>query len=81
MENLILLVVAMAALCCMATNTVMIFKLLYQKQSQTKQEPEKTSEEKERERIALETYRKEMEGLQNMMSYTGFNFTNRGEGK
>lgn len=81
MENLILLVVAMAALCCMATNTVMIFKLLYQKQTQTKQEPEKTPEEQERERIALETYRMEMEGLQNMMSYTGFDFKNRGEGK
>lgn len=81
MENLILLVLAMAALCCMATNTVMIFKLLYQKQEQTKQEPEKSPEERERERIALETYRAEMEGLQNMMSYTGFGFKNRGEDK
>lgn len=81
MENLILLVIAMAALCCMATNTVMIFKLLYQKHPQTKQEPEKTPEEQERERNALETYRMEMEGLQNMMSYTGFDFKNRGEGK
>lgn len=78
MENLILLVIAVAALCCMATNTVMIFKLLYQKQEATPKAPEKTPEEKERERLALEQYRLETEGLQNMMAYTGFGFKNRG---
>ena len=81
MENLILLVVVLAALCCVTTHTVMIFKLLYTKRERTNREPEKTPEEKERERIALETYRSEMEGLQNMMSYTGFGFKNRGDGK
>lgn len=79
MENLILLIVAMAALCCMATNTVMIFKLLHQKQEPAKAEPEKNPEEKERERLALERYRLETEGVQNMMAYTGFGFKNRGE--
>ena len=78
MENLILLIVAMAALCCMATNTVMIVKLLHQKQEPVKPEPEKSPEERERERLALEQYRLETEGLQNMMAYTGFGFKNRG---
>ena len=79
MENLILLIIAMAALCCMATNTVMIFKLMNQKQEPAAREPEKTPEEKERERLALEQYRLETEGLQNMMAYTGFGFKNRGD--
>lgn len=78
MENLILLIVAMAALCCMATNAVMIVKLLYRTQEPVQREPEKTAEEKERERLALEQYRLETEGLQNMMTYTGFGFKNRG---
>lgn len=78
MENLILLIVAMAALCCMATNTAMIVKLLYRTQEPVQREPEKTEEEKERERLALEQYRLETEGLQNMMAYTGFGFKNRG---
>lgn len=79
MENLILLIIAMAALCCMATNTVMIFKLLNQKKEPAARELEKTPEEKERERLALEQYRLETEGLQNMMAYTGFGFKNRGD--
>lgn len=79
MENLILLVIALAALCCMATNTVMTFKLLYQKQKPVETEPEKTAEERERERLALEAYRLETEGLQNMMAYTGFK--KRGDGE
>lgn len=79
MENLILLVIALAALCCMATNTVMTFKLLYQKQKPVETEPEKTAEERERERLALEAHRLEIEGLQNMMAYTGFK--KRGDGE
>lgn len=81
MENVILLVTAMAALCCMATNTIVIVKLLYRTQEPVQREPEKTAEEKERERLALEQYRLETEGLQNMMAYTGFGFKNRGEGE
>ena len=40
---------------------------------------EKTPEEKERERLALEAQRMELEGLQNMMSHTGFPWKNGGK--
>lgn len=78
METMILLVVAIAALCCMATNTAMIFKMLHRGENAAR-EPEKTPEEKERERLALEQYRLEMEGLQNMMNFTGFGWKNGGK--
>lgn len=78
METMILLIVAMAALCCMAANTAMIFKLLHHSETASR-EPEKTPEEKERERLALERDRLEMEGLQNMMNYTGFGWKNGGK--
>ena len=79
METVILLAIAASTLCCMATNTVMTFKLLYQKRETPAKEPEKTAEEKERERNALEAHLAEMEGLQNIMAYTGFNWKNRGD--
>lgn len=73
MENMILLIVAIGALCCMATNTVMIFKLLYTKPAEpVVVQEEKTPEERERERLALEAQRLELEGLQSVMSHTGF---------
>ena len=77
MQNVIMVCLAVAAMSCMVTNTIMVFKLLY-KQEPTYKEPEKTAEERERERIAMETYRAEMEGIQNMMAYTGFNWKNKG---
>lgn len=72
METMIILIVAVAALCCMGTNLVMVCLLLYRKGERTMQEPEKTREELERERKELEAQRKELEGIQNMMAYTGF---------
>ena len=73
METMILLIVAVGALCCMATNMVMIFKLLYEKPAEpVNVKEEKSPEEQERERMALEVQRLELEGLQNMMSHTGF---------
>ena len=54
METLILAVVALGALCCMASNTVMIFMLLWKRpEKPVNAEAEKTPEEKERERLAL----------------------------
>lgn len=80
METLILAVVALGALCCMASNTVMIFVLMWGKQDKpVNVEAEKTPEEKERERLALEAQRMELEGLQNMMSHTGFPWKNGGK--
>ena len=73
METLILLIVAIGALCCMATNIVMIFKLLYTKPAEpVNVKEEKSPEEQERERMALEVQRLELEGVQNIMSHTGF---------
>ena len=79
MQELILLIIAIGALCCMATNTVMIFSLLRKPDKPAVEEPEKTPEEKERERLALEAQRMELEGLQNMMSHTGFPWKNGGK--
>ena len=79
METLILLIVAVGALCCMATNIVMIFKLLYEKPAEPViEKDERSPEERERERLALEAQRLELEGLQNMMSHTGFAWRNGG---
>lgn len=80
METTVLLIVAVAALCCMATNMVMVFKLLHHNETVSR-EPEKTPEEKERDRLAMEQYRLEMEGLQNMMAHTGFAWRNGGKGE
>ena len=79
MQELILLIIAIGALCCMETNTVMIFSLLRKPDKPDVEEPEKTPEEKERERLALEAQRMELEGLQNMMSHTGFPWKNGGK--
>lgn len=80
METLILAIVALGALCCMASNMVMVFMLIWKKQEHTvSSEPEKTPEEKERERLALEAQRMELEGLQNMMAHTGFSWKNGGK--
>lgn len=80
METLIMAVVALGALCCMASNTVMIFILMCKKPDKpVNVEAEKTPEEKERERLALEAQRMELEGLQNMMSHTGFPWKNGGK--
>ena len=80
METLILAVVALGALCGMASNTVMIFVLMWKKPDKpVNVEAEKTPEEKERERLALEAQRMELEGLQNMMSHTGFPWKNGGK--
>lgn len=80
METLILAAVALGALCCMASNTVMIFVLMWKKPDKpVNVEAEKTPEEKERERLALEAQRMELEGLQNMMSHTGFPWKNGGK--
>lgn len=80
METLILAVVALGALCCMASHTVMIFILMWKKPDKpVNAEEEKTPEEKERERLALEAQRMELEGLQNMMSHTGFPWKNGGK--
>ena len=40
MQELILLIIAMGALCCMATNTVMIFSLLRKPEKPAVEEPE-----------------------------------------
>lgn len=77
MQNVIMVCVAVAAMSCMVTNTIMVFKLLY-KQEPTYKEPEKTAEEKERERLALEAEQKRIDGVQNIMAYTGFNWKNKG---
>jgi hypothetical protein len=70
---MILLIVAIGALCCMATNTVMIFKLLYTKPAEpVVVQEEKTPEERERERLALEAQRLELDGLKNILEHTGF---------
>ena len=54
METLILAVVALGALCCMASQTVMIFILMWKKPDKpVNMEAEKTPEEKERERLAF----------------------------
>lgn len=80
METTVLLIVAVAALCCMATNMVMVFKLLHHNETVSR-EPEKTPEEKERDRLEVERYRLEMEGLQEIMNYTGFPNRNGGKGE
>lgn len=77
MQNVIMVCVAVAAMSCMVTNTIMVFKLLY-KQEPTYKEPEKTAEEKDRERLALEAEQKRIDGVQNIMAYTGFNWKNKG---
>ena len=79
MQNVIMVCLAVAAMSCMATNTILVFKLLY-KQESTSKAPEKTVEEKERERLALEVEQKRTEGLQQIMAYTGFGWKNRGGG-
>ena len=80
METLILLIVAIGALCCMATNIVMIFKLLYTKPAEPVViKEERSPAEQELERLALEAHRLELEGLQNMMSHTGFAWRNGGK--
>lgn len=79
MQELILLIIAIGALCCMATNTVMIFSLLRKPEKPAVEEPEKTPEEKERERIAMENQRLMQEGLENMMAFTGFGWKNGGK--
>lgn len=79
MQELILLIIAIGALCCMATNTVMIFSLLRKPEKPSVEEPEKTPEEKERERIAIENQRLMQEGLENMMAFTGFGWKNGGK--
>ena len=80
METLILLIVAIGALCCMATNIVMIFKLLYTKPAEPViEKDERSPEERERESLALEAQRLELEGLQNMWHHTGFAWRNGGK--
>lgn len=80
METLILLIVAVGALCCMATNMVMIFKLLYTKPAEPViEKDERSPEERERERLALEAQRLELEGVQSIMSHTGFAWRNGGK--
>lgn len=80
METLILAVVALGALCCMASNTIMIFLMMWEKHgNQVNTEPEKTPEERERERLAMENQRLMQEGLENMMAFTGFGWKNGGK--
>ena len=77
MQNVIMVCLAVAAMSCMVTNTIMVFKLLY-KQEPTYKEPEKTAEERELERLALEAEQKRIDGVQQIMAYTGFNWKNKG---
>lgn len=79
METLILCAVALAAMCCMASNLALVYAALHQKKEQKPQEPEKTQADLERERQELEAQRKELEGLQNILCHTGFAWKNGGK--
>lgn len=79
METMILLIVALAALCCMASNLALVYAALHQKKGQEAREVEKTKEELERERKELEAQRKDLEGKLNIFSYTGFPWKNGGK--
>ena len=79
METVIILIVALAALCCMASNLALVYAALHQKKGQEAREPEKTPDDLERERKELEAQRKELEGLQNILSHTGFAWKNGGK--
>lgn len=71
MEEFAMLLLALGALSALSTNMILTVKLL----SQKKQEPpatRKSEEELEIERKRLEKQRLELEGRENMMSYSGF---------
>lgn len=71
MEQLVLALVALGALCCMTTNMIMTAKLMSRGSKKT-EELQKTEQELELERQRLEQQRLELEGIENINSYTGF---------
>jgi len=66
MVEAILLIVAMAALCCMAAMTAVVFIMAADRKEKAVPLPEKTEEEKEAERQLIEQQKRDMEALQEM---------------
>ena len=72
MLEIIILIVAMAALCCMATMTVLACMVILQKREKPAAPRELTDEEKELQKLELEQQRLQLQGLKDMFSWDGF---------
>ena len=70
MTEAIMLIAALAALCCMAAMTTMVYFALFGKKKEHTHELTET--EKEAQRIELEQQKLALEGLQNMFAWDGF---------
>lgn len=71
MSEAVIMIVALAALCCMATNLVLVAAFL-RKKDEKPQAEERTAEEIEQERKYLERLQKTQKGFEDAMAYTGF---------